>query len=215
METGLSCQGHKSILVSWFVHWISIFYYCTFLHRTSPKHLVGTFQRKEFHSSQRKDSSSPHPQKQPTSHQSPFPQIQISISIDKAHCINKIDSCLPCYINVYNVSLMLFDLWVTSGLLMAWSISISWSKTSRRQVVCQLPHHFASWPHSWHASWLLLPSHAKLRSLQINYPTCWINQCLNSSSRMKIFTQILNSVATKFGHFKDTGYHYCCFYYLL
>lgn len=112
METGLSCQGHKSILASWFVHWISFFYYCTFLHRTSLKHLVGTFQRKECHSSQRKDFSSPHPQKQPTSHQSPFSQIWMPISIDKPHSINKTDSCLPCYIHIYTVSLMLFDLWV-------------------------------------------------------------------------------------------------------
>lgn len=164
METGLSCQGHKSILASWFDPWISIFYYCTFLHRTSPKHLVGTFQRKESHSEKRllftlplENSPPPTSLLSPKS-RFPFPLIK-HIPLTK-----KSDSYLQYYINVYSVSLMLFDLWVTSELLMAWGISISWSKTSGRQVLCQLPHHFASWPHSWHASWLLFPSHAKLCS---------------------------------------------------
>lgn len=36
------------------------------------------------------------------SHQSPFPQIQIPISIDKSHFINKLDSFLQFYTNDYN-----------------------------------------------------------------------------------------------------------------
>lgn len=109
----------------------------------------------------------PAPQKNPISHQSPFPQIQILISIDKAHSINKIDSGLQCYTNVYNalgVSLTLFALWVTSELLTATAISISESQTDGRQVLCKLPCHFANWPRSWLASSLLYPSHAKLCS---------------------------------------------------
>lgn len=62
------------------------------------------------------------------SHQSPFPQIQIPISIDKSQFINKLDSFLQFYTNVYNslgFSLKLFDLSMTSGLLTVRDIHIS------------------------------------------------------------------------------------------
>lgn len=122
-------------------------------------------------------------------------------------------------VNVYNVSLTLFDLWVTSELLMAWGVSIAGAKPVAGRYCASfltiLPADLTPDTPVGCCS-LPMPNYAVvLRCIQINYPTCWINQCLKSSSRMEVFIQTLNSVAAKFGHFKDTGYHSCSFYYLL
>lgn len=164
MENGLSCQGHKSILASWFVHWISIF--ITARSSTGLHHNTwwGPSRGKNFTLLKEKTTLQPIPRNSPPPTSLLSLDSGFSFPSIKHIPLPKTDSCLQCYINVYNVSLTLFDLWVTSELLMAWGISISWSKTSGRQVLCQLPNHFSSWPHSWHASWLLFPSHAKLCS---------------------------------------------------
>lgn len=114
METGLDCQGHKSIPACWLVHWISIFYEYTFLWRTSPKHLVGTVQMDAFHCTE----EAPLPPLKDISHQSLLLKNQTPVSTDKDHFINKLDSCLQFYSNFYNipdVSLKLICRWLQSS----------------------------------------------------------------------------------------------------
>lgn len=134
MESGLSCQGHKSIPASRFVHWISIFYYCTFLQNTwwGPCRGMNPVVQKRL--------LFPSPKKtQNTSHQSPFPQIQFPFPLIKHIPLIKL-------IHVYSVIQMsttpgvsstLSDFWVTSELLAARDTKHQREPNQRRAGIVQ------------------------------------------------------------------------------